>query len=42
MIGAGSVVFSKNLTADILTFPHFSGAAFPIARNRRAAVSRVL
>src|SRR5687768_9839023 len=28
MIGAGSVVFSKNLTADILTFPHFRDATF--------------
>ena len=28
MIGAGSVVFSRNLTADILTFPHFRDATF--------------
>ena len=28
MIGAGSVVFSKNLTGDILSFPEFHGATF--------------
>ena len=28
MIGAGSVVFSKNLTGDILSFPEFRGATF--------------
>src|SRR5215213_8611615 len=28
MIGAGSVVFSKNLTGDILSYPEFRGAAF--------------
>src|SRR3954447_13350812 len=28
MIGAGSVVFSKNLTGDILSFPEFRDAAF--------------
>jgi alpha-galactosidase len=28
MIGAGSVVFSKNLTGDILSFPEFKGATF--------------
>ena len=28
MIGAGSVVFSRNLTGDILGFPEFKGAAF--------------
>ena len=28
MIGAGSVVFSKNLTGDILSFPEFKNAAF--------------
>ncbi len=28
MIGAGSVVFSKNLTGDILGFPEFRGATF--------------
>ena len=28
MIGAGSVVFSKNLTGDILSFPKFRGATF--------------
>jgi alpha-galactosidase len=28
MIGAGSVVFSKNLTGDILSFPQFKGATF--------------
>jgi alpha-galactosidase len=28
MIGAGSVVFSKNLTGDILGFPEFKNAAF--------------
>src|SRR6478672_3401405 len=28
MIGAGSVVFSKNLTGDILGFPEFKDAAF--------------
>jgi alpha-galactosidase len=28
MIGAGSVVFSKNLTADILGYPEFRGATF--------------
>jgi alpha-galactosidase len=28
MIGAGSVVFSKNLTGDILGFPEFRGASF--------------
>src|SRR5262245_13080031 len=26
MIGAGSVVFSKNLTGDILSYPEFAGA----------------
>ena len=26
MIGAGSVVFSKNLTGDILSFPEFRNA----------------
>ena len=26
MIGAGSVVFSKNLTGDILAFPEFKNA----------------
>ena len=26
MIGAGSVVFSKNLTGDILSFPEFKNA----------------
>ena len=26
MIGAGSVVFSKNLTGDILSFPEFKDA----------------
>jgi alpha-galactosidase len=28
MIGAGSVVFGKNLTGDILSFPEFRGASF--------------
>src|SRR5579884_4150526 len=28
MIGAGSVVFSKNLTGDILSFPEFRSATF--------------
>src|SRR3954469_15000153 len=28
MIGAGSVVFSKNLTGDILSFPELKGATF--------------
>ena len=28
MIGAGSVVFSKNLTSDILSFPEFKNATF--------------
>ena len=28
MIGAGSVVFSKNLTGDILSFPEFQDATF--------------
>ncbi|MEA2710436.1 MAG: alpha-galactosidase [Phycisphaerales bacterium] len=28
MIGAGSVVFSKNLTGDILSFPEFKNATF--------------
>ena len=28
MIGAGSVVFSRNLTGDILGFPEFKNAAF--------------
>jgi len=28
MIGAGSVVFSKNLTGDILSYPEFKDAAF--------------
>ena len=28
MIGAGSVVFSRNLTGDILGFPEFKDAAF--------------
>lgn len=28
MIGAGSVVFSKNLTGDILGFPEFRNATF--------------
>jgi len=28
MIGAGSVVFSKNLTGDILSFPEFREATF--------------
>jgi alpha-galactosidase len=28
MIGAGSVVFSKNLTADILSYPEFKNATF--------------
>src|SRR5271170_5616759 len=28
MIGAGSVVFSKNLTGDILGFPEFKNATF--------------
>jgi alpha-galactosidase len=28
MIGAGSVVFSKNLTGDILTYPEFKNATF--------------
>src|SRR5688572_11409707 len=28
MIGAGSVVFSKNLTGDILSYPEFRGATF--------------
>src|SRR5947209_15189360 len=28
MIGAGSVVFSKNLTGDILSFPEFRDATF--------------
>jgi len=28
MIGAGSVVFSKNLTGDILGFPEFKNARF--------------
>src|SRR3954469_21410601 len=28
MIGAGSVVFSKNLTGDILSFPEFKDATF--------------
>ena len=28
MIGAGSVVFSRNLTGDILSFPEFKNAAF--------------
>lgn len=28
MIGAGSVVFSKNLTGDILSFPEFQNATF--------------
>jgi len=28
MIGAGSVVFSKNLTGDILSFPEFRNATF--------------
>jgi alpha-galactosidase len=28
MIGAGSVVFSKNLTGDILSFPEFKSATF--------------
>ena len=26
MIGAGSVVFSRNLTGDILSFPEFKNA----------------
>jgi hypothetical protein len=30
MIGAGSVVFSKNLTGDILGFPEFKDATFSI------------
>src|SRR4029450_13242561 len=28
MIGAGSVVFSKNLTGDILSYPEFRNATF--------------
>jgi alpha-galactosidase len=28
MIGAGSVVFSRNLTGDILSFPEFHNATF--------------
>ena len=28
MIGAGSIVFSKNLTGDILSFPEFRDATF--------------
>src|SRR5688572_9911092 len=28
MIGAGSVVFSRNLTGDILSYPEFRGATF--------------
>src|SRR2546423_14753478 len=28
MIGAGSVVFSKNLTGDILSYPEFKNATF--------------
>ena len=28
MIGAGSVVFSKNLTGDILSYPEFRDATF--------------
>lgn len=28
MIGAGSVVFSRNLTGDILSYPQFAGATF--------------
>ena len=28
MIGAGSVVFSKNLTGDILSYPQFKDASF--------------
>src|SRR5438876_5772064 len=28
MIGAGSVVFSKNLTGDILSYPEFRNASF--------------
>ncbi len=28
MIGAGSVVFSKNLTGDILSYPEFKDATF--------------
>ena len=28
MIGAGSVVFSKNLTGDILSYPEFRSASF--------------
>src|SRR5438552_5119621 len=28
MIGAGSIVFSKNLTGDILSYPEFKNATF--------------
>src|SRR3954469_9052486 len=38
MIGAGSVVFSKNLTGDILGFPEFRNATFSymdVDRDRR-------
>src|ERR1043166_7685213 len=38
MIGAGSVVFSKNLTGDILSYPEFRGATFSymdVDRDRR-------
>ncbi|CAA9372208.1 MAG: hypothetical protein AVDCRST_MAG64-17, partial [uncultured Phycisphaerae bacterium] len=28
MIGAGSVVFCRNLTGDVLSYPEFRGATF--------------